>query len=169
MCAMINKNIDMIERMVNLFDYEEYVSLCEKSGVPSNTLNRFCTGVGMLSVARNKYPDLDWQEAYLKIMVDMNVPEELQKKEENGCCLSKEKKDEKPLGILDTAKNLVKSTTEHITKGLSHVSPEEYVRRITICKDCEWIQDGFQCGQCHCFMNVKAGWDVKNSCKLNKW
>jgi hypothetical protein len=165
---MINNNMGMIKQLKNIPDYDEYVALCEKNDVPSNDLNKYCMGVGMLSVALFKYPDMDWQEAYLKIIEDMNTPPELDKKEENGCCPG-EKEDEKPLGIIATGKNLLKSTTEHISKGMSHVSHEEHLRRLTICKDCEWVKDGFQCGQCHCFMGIKAGWSIENACKLNKW
>ena len=165
---MINNNIEMIRQLENIPDYDEYVALCKKNNIPSNDLNKYCLGVGMLSVARFRYPDLEWQEAYPKIIQDMNTPQEIEKKEENGCCLSKEK-DEKPLGLIATGKNLIKSTREHISKGMSHVSSDEYIRRLTICKDCDWIKEGFQCGQCHCFMGIKAGWDIKNACKLNKW
>ena len=164
---MINNNMEMLKQLKNIPDYNEYVALCEKNDIPSNDLSKYCLGVGMLAIAQFKYPELEWQEAYGKIIQDMNGPEELQKKEENGCCL--EKKDEKPLGLIEAGKNLIKSTTEHIAKGMSHVSPDEYVRRLTICKDCEWIKEGFQCGQCHCFMGMKAGWDIKNGCKLKKW
>ena len=165
---MINNNMDMIKELKNIFDYDEYVALCEKKDIPSNDLSKYCLGVGMLSVALFRYPALEWQEAYSNIIRDMLTPQEREKKDENGCCLG-DKKDEKPLGLIETGKNLLKATKEHISKGLSHVSPDEYVRRLTICKDCEWIKEGFQCGQCHCFMGVKAGWDIKNGCKLNKW
>jgi hypothetical protein len=122
----------------------------------------------MLSVALFRYPDLEWQEAYSNTIRDMSTPQEREKKDKNGCCPDG-KKDEKPLGLIETGKNLLKATKEHISKGMSHVSPDEYVRRLTICKDCKWIKEGFQCGQCHCFMGIKAGWDIKGGCKLNKW
>lgn len=167
---MINNNMKMMKQLKNIFDYDEYVALCEKTGKPSNDLNRYCSGVGMLSVALFKYPNMDWQGAYSEIIKDMNTQDEIEKKEKNGCCHGKDKKqDEKPLGLIETGKNLIKSTKEHISKGMSHVSPDEYIRRLTICKNCKSIKDGFQCGQCHCFMGIKAGWDIKNGCKLNKW
>ena len=165
---MINSNMSMIKQLKNIPDYKEYVALCEENNIPSNDLNKYCLGVGMLSVALFKYPDTDWQEAYTRIIVDMNESDEIEKKEKNGCCPEK-KEDEKPLGLIATGKNLLKSTKEHISKGMSHVSPEEHIRRLTICKDCDWIKEGFQCGQCHCFMGIKAGWDIKDACKLNKW
>ncbi|MCK5612986.1 hypothetical protein KAR91_64525 [Candidatus Pacearchaeota archaeon] len=168
---MINNNMKMIKQLKNIPDYEEYVSLCQENDIKPNDLNRYCMGVGMLSVALFKYPDLKWQEAYTNIMTDMNTPNEIKKKEENGCCGGKKKEpiDEKPLGLIATGKNLLKSTTEHISKGMKSVPHEEHLRRLSICKDCEWIKDGFQCGKCHCFMGIKAGWDIKNICKLNKW
>jgi len=167
---VINNNMNMIKQLKNIPDYKEYVTLCEENNIPSNDLSKYCLGVGMLSVALFKYPDLEWQEAYSKIIQDMADPKEVQKKEENGCCQGKDKEqDKKPLGLIETGKNLLKSTREHISKGMSHVSSEEYIRRLTICKDCKWIKEGFQCGQCHCFMGIKAGWDISDGCKLNKW
>ena len=163
----------MIKELENIPDYDEYVALCKKNGIPSNDLNQYCMGVGMLNIARFKYPVLEWQEAYTKIVQDMNTPDEIEKGEKNGCCPGKKEKqqivDEKPLGLIETGKNLIKATKEHISKGMSHVSPDEHIRRLTICKECQWIKDGFQCGQCHCFMGIKAGWDIKDGCKLNKW
>ena len=172
---MINNNMEMIKQLKNIPDYEEYVALCEKNDLPSNDLNKYCLGVGMLSVALFRYPDMDWQEAYRKIIEDMNTPKEIDKKENNGCCGGPKKEtqkdipDEKPLGIIATGKNLLQSTKEHISKGMSHVSHEEHLRRLIICKECDWVKDGFQCGQCHCFMGIKAGWDISDGCKLNKW
>lgn len=166
---MINKNMKMIKQLKNIPDYDEYVVLCEKNNVKSNDLNRYCLGVGILSVALFKHPGMDWQEAYAKIITDMSTPNEIKKKEEKGCCGGKKKVDEKPLGLIETGKNLLKSTTEHVTNGMKSVPHEEHLRRLSICKDCKWIKDGFQCGQCHCFMGIKAGWDIENICKLNKW
>lgn len=96
-----------------------------------------------------------------------NLPPVPQQNKDKKCC--GRDKDEKPLGIVDTGKSLIKSAGEYISKGMKHVTNEEYLRRLNICQRCEWIKDGFQCGQCHCFMNVKAGWDIENGCKLNKW
>ena len=168
---MINNNMKMMKQLKDISDYDEYVTLCEKSNIPSNNMSKYCLGVGMLSVALFKYPDMDWQEAYTKIISDMNTPTEIDKKENNGCCGGKKKEDvdEKHLGLIATGKSLIKSTAEHVKKGMRHVSNEEYLRRLAICKDCQWIKEEFQCRQCHCFMNIKAGWDIKNGCKLNKW
>lgn len=172
---MINNNMKMIKQLNNIRDYDEYVDLCEENSVQPNDLNRYCSGIGMLSIAIYKYPDLEWQEAYKKIIEDINSSGE---KGKNGCCQGAKEKpviveesviDEKPLGMIATGKNLIKSTKEHMSKGMSHVDPDEYIRRLTICKDCEWIKEGFQCGQCHCFMGIKAGWDIEGSCKLKKW
>lgn len=167
---MINNNMEMIKRLKNIPDYNEYVALCDKTGMPSNSLDKYCLGVGMLSVALFKYPDLEWQEAYTKIVEDMNSPEELTKRGENGCCLVENKeKDGKPLGLIATGKGLLSSTKEHVVNGFKYVSDEEYERRLNICKECEWVRANNKCGQCHCYMGVKAKWDIKNICKLNKW
>lgn len=162
---MINNNMEMIKQMDNISNYAEYIALCEKLDIPSNDLSKYCLGIGILSVALFKYPDKDWQDAYLQILVDMNTNEELEKKENNGCCLGAEK----PLGIIEAGKGLLRDTKEHIAQKLKNVSDEEYKRRIDICKQCEWITEHLQCRQCKCFMGVKARWDIKNGCKLKKW
>ena len=169
---MINNNMDMIKQMEDIFDYDEYVSKCKDKNTPIRDLNGFCIGVGALMVGRAKYPDLDWQEAYLKTFQAMNGQDTKEINTHNaaadgGCC--GDKKEEKPLSVIQAGKSFLKATKEHISKGMSNVSHEEHLRRLSICKDCEWIKDGFQCGQCHCFMGIKAGWDITDGCKLNKW
>ncbi len=169
---MINNNMDMIKQMDDMFDYDEYVTRCKDKNLPIRDFQGFCMGIGTLMVGRNKYPNLDWQESYLKTFQEVNEQDKedlnvYNAAADSGCC--EDEKDEKPLGLIATGKNLIKSTKEHIAKGMSHVSPDEYLRRLTICRDCEWIKEGFQCGQCHCFMGIKAGWDIKDACKLNKW
>ena len=125
---MINNNMSMIKQLNNIFDYDEYVALCKENNLPSNNLGKYCMGVGILSVALLKYPELSWQDAYNKIIMDMNTKEELDKRDANGCCLKKDS-EEKPLGLIDTGKSLIRSTAEHITTGMKVVSDEEYRRR----------------------------------------
>ena len=138
--------MNMIKQMVNLFDYEEYVSLCKKNDISSNDLNKYCMGIGMLSVAKFRYPDLGWQEAYSRTIQDMNTKDEVEKKEKNGCCQDKDKKVEKPLGLIEAGKGLLADTGEHIANGLKHVSEEEYQRRIAICGEpCDELREGFRC------------------------
>ena len=171
MYAMINNNMNMIRQMNNIFDYDEYISKCKVNNIQIRDLSSFCVGIGTLMVGRSKYPELDWQEAYLKAFHDSNEQDEEEINlhnsiADNSCC---NKKNKKPLGLIATGKNLISATKEYVSKGMSNVSHEEHLRRLAVCKDCEWIKDGFQCGQCHCFMGIKAGWDIKDSCKLNKW
>ena len=170
---MINNNMGMLKQMNNIFDYAEYVSMCKIKDTQMQDLHSFCVGIGTLMVGRSKYPELGWQEAYLKAFHDSNEQDEEEINLHNSiadkkCCGDKEK-DERPLGLIEAGKNLIKATKEHISKGMSHVPHEEHLRRLAICKGCEWVKDGFQCGQCHCFMGIKAGWDIKDGCKLNKW
>ena len=128
-------------------------------------------------MAKNVQSVLDALEAKNIKHLNVSDPEallaaqqDLAEQPQQKCCGdAKEEVDEKPLSLLQTGKNLLSATKEHISKGMSHVSHDEHIRRLTICKGCEWVKEGFQCGQCHCFMGIKAGWDIKDGCKLNKW
>ena len=160
---------DIVLLMENPFDYDLYCQKVENPETPWMYGQR----VGFLIMCIKKFPELSIGDAQKAMTQEMNnSPRELKKGNKSSCCSkSKDKQsvNEKPLGLIGTTKNLIKSTTEHMSKGMSHVSHEEHLRRLNICKDCKWVKDGFQCGQCHCFMGIKAGWDIKNACKLNKW
>lgn len=72
MYPVINNNFDMIRNMKNLFDYEEYVSLCKEKEITIRSLHQYCMAIGTLMVARSKYPVISWQEAYIKTFQEMN-------------------------------------------------------------------------------------------------
>lgn len=98
-----------------------------------------------------------------------NLPSLPQQDKGNKCCEGDEE-EKKSLSIIDTGKELLAATGEHIANGLKKVSDEEYQKRIKICGEpCEELMKGFRCRKCKCFMKVKARWDIKNICKLKKW
>ena len=169
---MINNNMDMIKQMSSLFDYEEYLALCEKHEVEARDLQQFYQGMGALKGAILEYPDMDWQEAYTKRFQDIVKSQESHLHQESSeptvsktkCC---GKRDEKP-SVVKKGFNLIKATTEHIITGMKHVPRSVFIQRLERCKDCPSLQDGFVCKECGCYMGIKASW-ADQKCKLNKW
>lgn len=161
---MINNNMNMLKSMVNIFDYEEYSAKCKEKQVPINYMQQFCVGIGVLLVGRDKYPDLDWQEAYTRMFDDMNEAEE--KAPEGGC----ERKESHLPSHLQQAKNLIGATVRHVRAGLPMVDDAEYSRRLKICSsnECGKLVKNFRCLACGCYMKTKARW-AEEKCKLNKW
>ena len=101
--------------------------------------------VDALDAKNIKYLEIKDFEALLAVQKDLeDFPQQ-------KCC---KKEEDKPLGLIATGKNLLKSTTEHISKGMSNVSNGEHLRRLSICKSCKWVKEGFKCGKCHCFMGI---------------
>ena len=84
---MINNNTDMILSMKDMFDYDEYKEKCNETKVESNSLPRFAQGVVVLKAGMKKYPKLDPQDAYIKMVQDSNVVvAEKPNKAKRGCC-----------------------------------------------------------------------------------
>ena len=85
-----------IEKMENTYDYEEYVAVCIKDGTLVRDLNIFCMRVGVLGVAKNKYPELPEQEACALVYKEISKPEvKVEVKDvkvEEGCCGQGKKK-----------------------------------------------------------------------------
>ena len=158
---MINNNIDMLKAMTNIFDYSEYESKCKEYKVPINSLQQYCIGVGALMVGRANYPHLDWQESYSQTFKDMNAGQPT----EDDCC------DEKPAlpSLLQQAKKFGKTMADMAKEGFPTVGYSEYKRRLAICGGCEALVDDFMCTKCGCYMKVKARFDIKGICELNKW
>ena len=66
------KRIDVIIRLKNMFDFEEFVKSCFELNKTPMTLTEFCNKIGMLKVAMVKYPKEEPLEAYLKIIDELN-------------------------------------------------------------------------------------------------
>jgi hypothetical protein len=165
---MINKNMDMIKQMNDLLDYDEYVSLCKTNKVEPRELRQFIMGVGALLYARNKWPDMDWQEAYTKAHKEIRKQQGLdagEKKGKKGC---KKQKEKQMPSLLQKGKNFAKAATEHIKSGRQHADKNEYLRRLNICGKCNSLTDEWDCMECGCKMKIKAGW-LESECSLNKW
>jgi len=169
---MINKNMSMIKQMQNIYDYDEYVSLCKKNDIEPNDLNRFCMGIGTLMCGRNKYPELDWQEAYIQTFEDMNAQEKKERpaqpmtKKKSSCCGQGEKKSP---SMLKKAKNYTKTMAAWVKAGMPRVNMNTYANRLLVCSDCEELIKDAECSKCGCPMKDKAIMDMDNLCELNKW
>lgn len=174
---MINRNIDMIKQMGNLFDYKEYLSKCKEFDVEPVDLQRFCVGMGTLMVGLEMFGKEDWQESYIAAFDEIAKRQKLEvspttvlpssKKKKSDCCPDKEEKKKSP-NILQRGMTLAKATTEHIITGMKHVEPDEYMRRLSICKTCPSREEGFVCRECGCYMGIKASW-AEQKCLNNKW
>ena len=161
---MIYNNMDMMKSMNNIFDYAEYEVKCIEAKIPINRIQQYGMGVGLLMMGRTKYPDLDWQEAYLKTLQEMSAEVEASPNIEQGC----DRKEDHLPSKLRQAKNLLTATVEHVAHGMKSVSDEEYARRLGICDECPELLKGRRCVKCGCFMEVKAKWETSN-CSINKW
>jgi hypothetical protein len=159
--TMINKNMDMIKQMEDLFNYEEYVSLCEKNKVKPATKQQFAMGMGSLGMARSYYPDMDWQAAYIKIFKDFS------EQDTSKCsdCGNEEKEKFPP--IMQQGKNLIRTLKEHVKNKGKLVDNEEYDRRMSACRQCKRFQ-GKRCLECGCYMETKAYMEAAR-CELKKW
>ena len=168
---MIKDNMQMIQNLRaegDLFNYDRYTEMCREANVPIRPIHNYMDGLKFLEIGLAKYPELSWDKAYIQAIQDMQGIEALP---EANCCDKevKPKENIKPFGVKDTIKNLVKSTGAHIRNKLSYVSNEEASIRLGICLKCDKSSEGLKCSLCHCYMGVKATWDIENACRLNKW
>ena len=154
MYTLINNNFDMIKGMDNLFDYDEYVALCNEKEIPIRPLGNYLHGVGVLQYSLNKYGG-DWQEAYLKGFNDVNN----QDSADTQTC------GDKLPSLPQQAKNLGQAVISHAINGFKQA--DDYENRIAICEGCERFKND-KCLECGCFMKVKAKW-AEQSCPINKW
>ncbi|MCK5603131.1 hypothetical protein KAR91_14705 [Candidatus Pacearchaeota archaeon] len=164
---MISNNMKMLKGMDKLFDYEEYKTLCKEKGVTIQDLQQFCMGIGTLMIARERYPELAWQEAYIGVFEDINSQGAIKQKSSTKpkCCGGKKKE---PPNLARKGINFAKALTEHIITGKKHIESNEYMRRLEICKGCDNRLEGFVCSLCGCYMGIKASW-VDQKCGDNKW
>ena len=163
---MISNNMEMIKELKNRYDYERYVALCHRDNKPVRPKGQYLNGISVLEYGLYEYGDKDWQESYIKAFEDINKPD----LPEADCCANEVvKKKVEPLGAMGTIKSLAQSTGQHIKHGFKNVSKEETFRRLSICMKCDDLRDNFQCALCHCYMGIKATWDIENICKSNKW
>jgi hypothetical protein len=71
--------------------------------------------------------------------------------------------------IFNRAKSFSNSVANHMADGFKQVPEEEYNRRVDICQKCDkYDAPSHRCGQCGCFLKLKASWNSEK-CPLDKW
>ena len=88
----------------------------------------------------------------------------LPKPSSKKCCGDKKKP-----GLLEKGIGFTKALKEHAMSGMSHVPQSVSLERLTTCVGCDESDDKLVCNKCGCYMGIKATWDIKGICKLNKW
>ena len=78
------------------------------------------------------------------------------------------KKDHELPSFIQQAKNLMKSTAEHLRDGKREVSNEQHIERLNICESCEFMRQDRRCAKCGCFLDTKTKWRT-SSCPIGKW
>lgn len=163
--------MDMMKQMVDIDDFDEYLSLCENNKIPPLPIQEYGKRRGYLGLAKKKYPELSWQEAYNKFLEEMNKIATGQ--QDNGCC--KGEKEDKPLpSLVKQVTGYAKNQLEWIAAGRPIVDEETYLHRLSICgvdKDikCDELTKTGKCSKCGCPMKEKAVRDMQGLCALNKW
>ena len=69
--------------------------------------------------------------------------------------------EQKPPSILGMMKSFTKDLTKYIKEGAPNVTPDQYVGRLSICKECpHLIKKSMRCGVCGCLIEHKAKWST---------
>lgn len=69
--------------------------------------------------------------------------------------------------IIQKAVSFAGSAINHAKNGFRDASIQTINKRLSICKNCDFYQDG-SCKQCGCNLNVKVTW-ASESCPIGKW
>ena len=151
--------------MIDPFDYDEFLRICDIEKVKPLSLNEYAMKVGYLQMAMVKYSEYPMAEAYLKVIDDANTQTPNQ---QNGCSSCGGKQD-KPLPSLATqAGNLISAVGQHAMSGFTETSKETLEKRMTKCNGCEELRSDGRCSKCGCYMQIKAKWESAK-CPASKW
>lgn len=156
------ERLKIVLDMVDPFDYDEFLRICETEKVQPLSINEYAMKVGYVMMAQVKYSDILIEEAYMKIVEDANG------QQPQGCSSCGDKKD-KPLPSLATqAGNLVSAVGQHAMSGFKETEKEILEKRMTECNNCEDMRSDGRCAKCGCYMQIKAKWDSAK-CPVSKW
>lgn len=148
--------------MVDPFDYDEFLRICETESIKALSINEYAMKAGYVMMAQIKYPDIPIEEAYMKIVADANGQQAM------GCSSCGDKKD-KPLPPLATqAGNLALAVGQHAMSGFKSTDEETLTSRNSICDICDDMRSDGRCSKCGCYMQIKAKWDSAK-CPVGKW
>lgn len=82
------KHIDIILRLKDVFDYNEFVESCKET--PLLSIGEYSQKIGMLKVAMQQYTNLSPIDAYMQLIQDINkAAEVIEKPKPCGSCGSK--------------------------------------------------------------------------------
>jgi hypothetical protein len=104
-----------------------------------------------MQIAKDKYPELSPEDAYVKLMEDI---------------AEWHKKQMPSLG--QAAIGLAGSLRVMAQHHFREVLDEEYNRRMEICSSCEYLDASGRCVKCRCPMRRKARWEGM-ICKDGRW
>ena len=154
--------------MVDPFDYDEFLMICETEKVYPLPLNEYAMKAGFVMIAIVRYPDLTIEEAYMKIVNDANAQPANNSNAQAGC-LSCGQKEDKPLPPLPTEiKNLAIGMKDFALSGFTATDEITLEKRNNICDKCDNMRSDGRCSSCGCYMKIKAKWAVAK-CPANKW
>src|SRR4030067_3146800 len=93
------ERMKIVIEMVDIFDNDEFIRICETEKVYPLSMNEYAMKAGFVMMAMVKYPDMTIEEAYMNVVADAN-------NQQAKDCFSCGKKEDKPLpGMLTQAKN----------------------------------------------------------------
>lgn len=148
--------------MVDPFDYDEFLRICETEKVSPLSINEYAMKVGYVMMAQVKYPDVSVEEAYLKIIEEAN-------NQPIGNCAGCGDKKDKPLpSLVSQAGNFVSAVGQHAMTGFTEADKETLAKRMAECNGCEEMRSDGRCSKCGCYMQIKAKWDSAK-CPAGKW
>ena len=150
--------------MVDPFDYDEFIHICEGEKVMPLSLNEYAMKVGYLQIAMVKYPEYPIEEAYLKVIEDTNN----QTLPQQGCPSCGNKQDKSLPSLSQQAGSLISGVAIHAMNGFKNVDEKALENRTVICNNCEDMRSDGRCSKCGCFMTIKAKWEAA-SCPAKKW
>jgi hypothetical protein len=81
------ERLKIVNTLVNPWDYEEFVEACKKKGIIPLTIGAYAQKLGMLTLARVSFSNLDDKEAYTALTEEMNksVKHSIPGEERQGC------------------------------------------------------------------------------------
>lgn len=162
---MTNNNFERLKivlDMVDPFDYDEFLRICETEKVSPLTINEYAMKAGYVMMAQVKYSDVPIEEAYMKIVVDANG------QQAQGCSSCGDKKDKPLPSLAAQAGNLVSAVGQHAMAGFKSTDEGTLGNRNSICDKCDDMRSDGRCAKCGCYMQIKAKWDSAK-CPVGKW
>ena len=62
------ERMKIVLEMVDPFDYDEFLRICETEKIQPLSMNEYAMKVGFVMMAKVKYPEVTIEEAYMKVV-----------------------------------------------------------------------------------------------------